>query len=217
MKKKQTRKFTRFGRAGWKKKWRSYDDAKKFVHSLNLKNKDEWEEYCRTDKRPKDVPTGPWDVYKKEWKGWGDYLGTGNVAPQDREFWPYGKAREFVRKIGLKSYTEWVAYRKSGKLPDYIPQSPNRTYKNKGWIEGKGYGDWLGTGTIAPQIKSANFLPWPEAKQKMRNLGEEYGLKGFDAWRKFAKTHGKLLAELNLPINPWMVYTKEKVWKRMKK
>jgi len=41
--------------------------------------------------------------------------------------------------------------------------------------------------------------------------------RSFKEARKFAKTHGKLLAELNLPINPWMVYTKEKVWKRMMK
>ena len=88
-----------------------------------------------------------------------------------------------------------------------------KEYK-KEWIT---WGDFLGTGSIANTVRSANFLLWPEAKQKMRKLGKEYGLKGFDAWRKFAKTHGKLLAELNLPINPWMVYTKEKVWKRMKK
>jgi hypothetical protein len=213
MKKKQTRKFTRFGRIGWKKNWRSYEDAKKFVHSLNLKKKEEWEKYSISGKKPKDIPSAPWRVYKKEWNGWGDWLGTGSIATFNKEFWSFEKAREFARNLELKSYMEWVAYRKSGKLPDYIPQNPSRTYKNKGWIS---YGDWLGTGTIAPQIKSANFSPWPEAKQKMRKLGEEYGLKGFDDWRKFAKTHKKLLAKLNLPVNPWMIYTKEKVWKRIR-
>ena len=35
-------------------------------------------------------------------------------------------------------------------LPADIPANPNRTYKNNGW---NGFGDWFGTGTIAPRLK----------------------------------------------------------------
>jgi len=36
---------------------------------------------------------------------------------------------------------EWREYCKSGKKPINIPASPDKTYKNKGWIS---WGDFLG-------------------------------------------------------------------------
>ena len=46
--------------------YKEYNNANEWRRIYNW-NRDEWEEYCRTDKRPKDIPAGPWDVYKKEW------------------------------------------------------------------------------------------------------------------------------------------------------
>ena len=54
--------------------------------------------------------------------------------------WSFEEAREYVRKLGLKNKREWVAYSRSGKRPDFIPSTPNSTYKDA-W---KGYPDWMG-------------------------------------------------------------------------
>ena len=50
------------------KKYRSFKEARKFVHSLKLKSNKKWRVYCRSGKRPVDVPTNPDKIYKKEWK-----------------------------------------------------------------------------------------------------------------------------------------------------
>ena len=56
-------------------------------------------------------------------------------------FCSFEEAREFVRELNLKGQKEWNEYCKSGNKPDNIPANPNRTYKNKGYVNS---GDWLG-------------------------------------------------------------------------
>jgi hypothetical protein len=34
-----------------------------------------WERYCKSGKKPADIPERPDLVYGKEWKGWVDWLG----------------------------------------------------------------------------------------------------------------------------------------------
>ena len=40
----------------WRYNWRSYEDAKKFVHSLNLKSKKEWAKFAKSKKKPEQPP-----------------------------------------------------------------------------------------------------------------------------------------------------------------
>lgn len=53
----------------------SFEDARKHVRSLNIKNKDDWNIWTKSDARPRDIPAAPAVVYKDEWLGWGDFLG----------------------------------------------------------------------------------------------------------------------------------------------
>jgi len=46
------------------------------------------------------IPYRPDRIYKNEWKGMGDWLGTGRIANRNREYWPYPKAREYVHLLG---------------------------------------------------------------------------------------------------------------------
>lgn len=52
-----------------------FEDARKFAHSLNLKSKREWHNYCKSDNKPSHIPACPRSRYKEEWKGWRDWLG----------------------------------------------------------------------------------------------------------------------------------------------
>ena len=122
------------------------------------------------------------------------------------------EARKFVHSLKLKSGSDWTKYYKSKKRPSDIPTTPRRVYK-KEWIS---MGNWLGTGRVAHQVTSANYLPWSQAKIEYPRLAKEYGLNGRADWRKFAKSHKKLLKKLRIPVYPWRVYTKERVWRKMK-
>ena len=54
----------------------------------------------------------------------GDWLGTGYVAPQKRQYRPFKEARKFVHELKLESRPEWQKYCESGKLPKDIPKHP---------------------------------------------------------------------------------------------
>ena len=179
------------------KKFRDFESAREFVRKLGLKRSKEWNDYCKSGKKPDDIPTAPWKIYKKDFKGMGDFLGTGNVASYNKQFLPFAEAREFVQKLGLKNRDEWFDYCKSGKKPDDIPSSPKNSYKNKGWVT---WGHWLGTGMVADRDKV--FRPFKEAREFARSLG----LKSTREWREYYKSGNK---PDDIPTAPWTTYKKD--------
>ena len=187
-----------------KKQFRPFNEARKFAQSLKLKNGKEWKEYYKSHVLPSGIPRVPHFVYKdKGWQGMGDWLGTGNISPKNREFLPFEKSREFVRSLGLKNREEWIKHTKSGKLPKDIPTNAAQTYKNRGW---KSWGDFLGTGFIAPQKRK--YLSFKEAREEARKLAKKYGIKTMKEWLK-AKNAGKIPG--NIPAYPMAVYSKKKL------
>jgi hypothetical protein len=98
-----------------RREWRSFEEARAFVHGLGLKSAKEWRQYCKFDQKPGDIPTNPHRAYKHDgWISWGDWLGTGAVANTGREYRPFAEAREFVRSIGLKSGQFEFGQRRTG-------------------------------------------------------------------------------------------------------
>lgn len=115
-----------------------FEEARELVSKLGLKSLKEWKAYCKSEKRPKNIHSNPDYFYKSEgWISWGDWLG---VKPGFNGFLPFEEARNFVSKLGLKSYKEWREYCKSGNKPHNIPQAPAEYYKEKGWSS---WGVWL--------------------------------------------------------------------------
>ena len=114
-----------------KEEWRPFEEARAFVRTLGLKNEAQWREYCRSGKKPVDIPANLVGVYGDEWQGMGDFLGTGNIANRHKVFRSFEEAREFVRSLGLKSAAEWREYAKSDKKPDDIPFNPDQVYGSK--------------------------------------------------------------------------------------
>jgi hypothetical protein len=124
------------GRIGYKNRdYREYVQAKKFVQKLNLKGQSDWNNYSKSNKKPKNIPTNPRRKYIKEWTSWGDFLGTGNIANNDKTFRSYEDARKFIRSLGFKGTKDWEDYCKSGNKPDDIPSQPWTVYKK--WDGGK--------------------------------------------------------------------------------
>jgi len=64
-----------------------------------------------------------------------------NSKYQSIKYLDFSSARDFVRKLNLKSASEWKKYSINDK-PYNIPSTPSRYYKNYGWVS---WMDWLGT------------------------------------------------------------------------
>ncbi|MBC8550271.1 MAG: hypothetical protein H8D23_11560, partial [Candidatus Brocadiales bacterium] len=129
-----------------------FQSARSLVHLLQLKGEPEWRKYCRGELkksvgvRPQNIPSNPNLAYKNNgWIGWGDWLKTGNVANYNKTFIPYSEAKNFTRKLRLKSVSQWREYAKGNfshlpKKPIDIPSSPNQTYDDwVSWFDFLGY------------------------------------------------------------------------------
>jgi hypothetical protein len=123
-----------------KQKCRSFEEAKKYIHLLKLNSEREWRKYCKSGNKPEDIPYNPASVYKKKWKGMGDWLGTGTIAPGNKIFRPFKEPRAFVHTLGLTRWEDWITYCRSGNRPLDIPVNPENTYK----ADWRGWPDWLG-------------------------------------------------------------------------
>ena len=95
---------------GGKKTYRSFESCRAFARGLGLRSAREWETWSRdSGKRPADVPSNPHEVYKgKGWKGYGDWLGTGNVKGGMQTYRSFESCRAFAREIGRASCRERV-------------------------------------------------------------------------------------------------------------
>ncbi len=193
-----------------------YEEAIALVHRLNLKNQANWKQYCEGTNpqfglKPASLPAAP-DQFYEEWISWGEWLGTGYVACSQRKYRPFKEAREFAHSLGLLSRNEWRLYTKGSfqdkpPLPADIPADPNRTYFHDGW---NGFGDWLGTGTIAPRLKE--YRPFEEAKSFIRALG----LKNQKEWGLYCRGElpGFDSKPEDIPANPHLTY-KDKGWESL--
>ena len=160
-----------------------------------LKDVNEWRDWIKTGARPVDIPSNPNSTYKHDgWQGYGHWLGTGTVAPQDKQFLPFKEALQYARSLKLKSKKEWKDWGKTGVRHAKMPFEPDKTYKHDEW---QGYGHWLGTGNVASQDKQ--FLPFKKALLYVRTRK----LKGVNEWRDWAKTG---VRPANIPSSPERSY-----------
>ncbi len=175
--------------ANYLRHYRPFKEAQAFARSLGLRSVNEWKNFCTGSLQgqcslPLDIPVSPSQTYADEgWTTWGEWLGTGIVAPRLRMYRPFEDARSFVRGLGLKGAAEWRSYCKGnmpekGSLPPDIPNAADHVYADSGWAS---MGDWLGTGTIAPRLRL--YRPFEDA----RNFAHSLGLKSQSEWREFCK------------------------------
>jgi superfamily II DNA or RNA helicase len=175
--------------------YKSFKEAKKYAQSLKLKNQSEWFRHAKSKDFPKDIPSHAYGVYKKYWKGWGDFLGTGFVATKHRIYKSFDQAKKFAQSLNLNNQIEWFKYAKSKNFPNTIPVSVQDVYR-KEW---RGWGDFLGTGTIASKFKK--FRPYIEAKKYAQSLK----LKGWNEWLQHTKSKN---FPKDIPVNIHSVYKK---------
>ena len=177
--------------------YRSFDSAREYVRSLGFSSGAQYLSSWRAGGVPKDIPAHPDRTYlDRGWVSWPDWLGNSLSANQNRVFLPFKKAREFARKTGIRTGTEWREWSKSGSRPLDIPANPDQVYAGKGWLD---WADWLGSSN-----RRGDWLSYQEAKQAVHKLKLSSGR----AWREYKAKFGQNLA---IPKSP-DVYYRKKGW-----
>jgi len=95
------------------------------------------------------------------------------------EWMPFEKARDIVRKLNLKSQTEWHIYTKSKNYNFMLPKAPDQKYKNDGW---KSWGDFFGTDFVAYRYRS--YISYEEAKK----IIHPFSISSVTQWYNFKKS-----------------------------
>jgi hypothetical protein len=125
--------------------WKSFTEGRALARGLGLKTqKKGWRKWSKSKQRPSDIPGNPDRVYRDDgWVSWPDWLGS-EVRVLAKDMLPFAVGRAYARKLKLRSKKEWEEWSKSGQRPSNIPASPQRTYRDDGWIS---FPDWLGYGS----------------------------------------------------------------------
>jgi superfamily II DNA or RNA helicase len=164
--------------ANQKRKYRTFTEARKYIRQLGLKNRDEWQAWTKSIDKPDDIPSSPEVAYEAEWKGVGDWLGSGTIAAKNRSFLTFEESRSFVSGLNLKSKTEFGKWAKSSDRPKNIHSLPSTKYKD----EWKGWAYFLGNAD--DQVKPVEYLPFLEAREYVRKIK----LAGYEEYSKWSKS-----------------------------
>ena len=127
------RDYQTYNKNGKNKKWMSYDEAKVFIRSKGIASAEQFYNWNRKGERPFNLPSNPKSVYK-EWKGWGEFLGTGKLAVR-LDWMDYEEAKAFIQKEKVLSFSAYRQWKKEGRRPPNFPAHPDRKYKEEweGW------------------------------------------------------------------------------------
>lgn len=103
-----------------------YPDAKRYAQSLKLSAYSEWLTWYNKNK-PKFIPKYPDQVsgYRDEWEGWGEFLGTGTIAHEDREYRSFDEHVKYAHSLLIKTQDEW----RSIDHPEDIHHLPPKYFK----------------------------------------------------------------------------------------
>ena len=172
--------------------WMAFDEAREYVRGLKLKSINDYKKIFKRKLNPKNLPFYPRSIYKnKGFISMPDFLGYDSLR---QEWFPFEKARDFVRKLNLNSQKEWYQYCQSDSKHLNIPSAPNQVYQNNGWIN---LGDWLGTMNIS--TRKIEYLPFEEARDFVRSKC----FKTQKEWLEFTKTE---IMPNNIPAYPNQTY-----------
>jgi hypothetical protein len=103
----------------------------------------------------------------------------------------FTEGRAVVRGLGLKGVKGWKEWGKSEQRPSDIPGSPDKIYRDVGWIS---WPDWLGD--VKERVAWKSFT---EARALVRGLG----LKSAKGWREWSKSEQR---PSDIPAGPHNTY-----------
>ena len=170
----------------------NYQEAKKTVQYLKIQSGSQYESMYAQKKLPLDLPAAPAVHYKnKGWKTWGEFLGTGRIADQLKEFASFDELRKIVRQFKFKNSDEYVKNYKKIDHSKFIPYSPSSVYKNKGWVN---WAHFLGT-------KNVQYVDY-WSFEKSKKYVEKFNLKNQNDWNEFCKKN----KPINIPSHPHVIY-----------
>ncbi len=147
-----------------KKKFMTFEEARRYARNLNLDGYVKWVKWVRSDKRPKNMPTNPYMQYGEKFKGYKDFLGT--------KYTRYNTARFYatISKASIRKHWTKAGLKKLGiSKPFNIPLTVPYIYPDN-W---NGIKDFLGT----------KPMPYRKLKKLVHSLNLKTGRQYLEHFR----------------------------------
>ncbi len=170
----------------------AFEEARKEVWSLGLKNRKDWDHYCKSNKRNPRIPTNPWVVYKENFEDLSDWLGNGKL-PYKKDYLPFESSRDWARSKKIKTAKEWIGLTQTEDFPSNIRKDPTQYNDFTTWV------DWLGNSNKSNFEKSEKMLDYQQSSEIL----QKFGFKSSSEFKKAAR-EGKLPE--GIPTNPGRSY-----------
>lgn len=160
-----------------------YYSAMAIVRSEKIGSADQYKRWFQVN-NPARMPKYPNRAYKKEWTGWGDFLGVYNDFKEffgtkgKSKYISFDDARRYAVKLKLKNIREWFAHTEDKDFPKNIPSRPDIIYnkkKCKQWISwkhflGKNNNDFKTIDEVILETSPILYI----AKKKDNNINNVY-------------------------------------------
>ena len=167
----------------WKaeKSFPSYEEAQRIAQQAGITTAEEYNKRYKGFR----LPSRPNRIYKEQWQGWREFLGTGISS---KNFPSYEEAQRIAQQAGITTAKEYNKRYKELRLPS----NPNRNYKEQ-W---QTWGVFLGTGRT--RKIGTNFPSY----EKAQRIAQQAGITT-------AKEYNKRYKELELPSSPNSSYKEQ--------
>ena len=146
-------------------RYRPFEEARKHVASLKLKDQSQFRSWAVSKKRPADIPHNPKRFYSDKWVSWEHFLRGETYIPlgfslgtDSQSYRPFEEARKHVARLKLKDKSQFRSWAVSKKRPADIPYNPTRIYSDK-WVS---WEHFLGNGS---DLREDAVAPPPSATQ----------------------------------------------------
>lgn len=189
-----------------KKNFISFDELKKEVRDLGIKTKSE---YLRMRNEYPNWPSVPSRVYKESgWISWVDLFDKTENIPSFEDL------KKDVQRLNIGSSSEYSKFLLEN--PNW-PQSPQHSYKNKGWVDwydflGKEKPKWLNFDELKKEVKEAGVTTQKQYQQESRNRpnwpADPYTRFKDEGWISWPDLFGKEYRE-HLPFDRFKEEVKE--------
>jgi len=173
----------------------TFEEAKTICRDNGITSCDGWKQFVKKNKILR-IPSQPKLQYP-EWKNWMDFHGVDRLDKMTPI--SYEDAKSMVQKAGIKTWNEFRNNRMK-LFKTKMPLDPDRYFKSTGdWIS---WGEFLGTGSIAPQNLKFHDL------ETSKDILIKMNFKDRNEFRNWARKQDK--SKLMIPIYPEKNY-KEKL------
>lgn len=182
--------FDKFDYRSKHRKFRTYEECKKYAQSLKLPNGKVWNKLYKQRKIPLDIPCNVRQTFKDEFEGWGEFLGNGIVSVNKAKdhYLSLEEIRKILKANNITNTNQYINFLRKHKEYKYkMPFVPSRAFE-----EVNSWTDFFG---FKPIRSKKNYVSFEEAQQ----WAKEHGIKSATQWNEIELPK-------NIPRTPNKVY-----------